>query len=96
MPKFVVLLTALTTYITTFALAAHRFAAAEGTISIEALLKSGWQIAGSTSTLDDRSAFILFRHSDESYLVQCRASYDETRTPIAHSNCYTITWRAMV
>ena len=64
-PKFVVLLIALAANVATFALAAHPFAAAEETISIEVLLKSGWQIAGYTSTLDDRSAFILFRHPDE-------------------------------
>ena len=89
-PKSVVLLTALTACVATFALTTHPFAAAEETISIEALLKSGWQIAGYTSTLDDRSAFILFRHPDETYLVQCRASYDVTRTPAAHSNCYRL------
>ena len=60
------------------------FAAPEETISIATLLKGGWQIAGYTSTLDSRSAFILFRHPDEPYLVQCRASYDVTRTPPAH------------
>jgi hypothetical protein len=54
------------------------------------MLKAGWQIAGYTSTLDSRSAFILFRHPDETYLVQCRASYDVTRTPPAHSNCYKL------
>jgi hypothetical protein len=31
--------------------------------------------------LDNRSAFILFRHPDDPYLVQCRASYDVIRTP---------------
>jgi hypothetical protein len=40
-------------------------------------------VAGYTSTLDSRSAFILFRHPDEPYLVQCRA----TRTPPVTSNC---------
>ena len=64
--------------------------ATEENISIETLLKAGWQIAGYTSTLDSRSAFILFRHPDETYLVQCRASYDVTRTPPAHSNCYKL------
>jgi hypothetical protein len=59
-------------------------------VSIGTLLKTGWQIAGYTSTLDSRSAFILFRHPDELYLVQCRASYDVTRTPSAHSNCYEL------
>jgi hypothetical protein len=65
-------------------------AAPEGDVSIGTLLKTGWQIAGYTSTLDSRSAFILFRHPDEIYLVQCRASYDVTRTPPAHSNCYRL------
>jgi hypothetical protein len=65
-------------------------AAAEENITIETMLKAGWQIAGYTSTLDSRSAFILFRHPDETYLVQCRASYDVTRTPPAHSNCYKL------
>lgn len=65
-------------------------AAAEENITIERLFKAGWQIAGDTSTLDSRSAFILFRHPDQTYLVQCRASYDVTRTPAAHSNCYKL------
>jgi hypothetical protein len=65
-------------------------AAPEETIPIETLLKGGWQIAGYTSTLDSRSAFILFRHPSESYLVQCRASYDVTRSPAAQSHCYKL------
>jgi hypothetical protein len=74
--KFVALWGALTL---TFAFPAQVFAAPEETITIATLLKGGWQIAGYTSTLDNRSAFILFRHPDEPYLVQCRASYDVTR-----------------
>lgn len=58
--------------------------------SIESLLKSGWQVAGYTSTLDERSAFILFRHPNEPYLVQCRSGYDVTRTPRVFSNCYEL------
>ena len=61
----------------------------EENISIETLLKAGWQIAGYTSTLDSRSAFILFRKPDETYLVQCRASYDVTRTPSAPTRTAT-------
>jgi len=76
--------------VTLLAFPASLLAAPEGDVSIETLLKTGWQIAGYTSTLDSRSAFILFRHPDESYLVQCRASYDVTRTPPAHSNCYKL------
>ena len=64
--------------------------APEETITIATLLKGGWQIAGYTSTLDNRSAFILFRHPDEPYLVQCRASYDVTRTPSVTANCYKL------
>ena len=66
------------------------FAAPEETITIATLLKGGWQIAGYTGTSDGRSAFILFRHPDEPYLVQCRASYDVTRTPSVTLNCYKL------
>jgi hypothetical protein len=85
--KFVALWGALTL---TFAFPAQVFAAPEETITITTLLKGGWQIAGYTSTLDNRSAFILFRHPNEPYLVQCRASYDVTRTPSVTSNCYKL------
>ena len=81
---------ALVAGVATFAFPANSFAAPEESISIETLLKAGWQIAGYTSTLDSRSAFILFRHADESYLVQCRASYDVTRTPAAQTHCYKL------
>jgi hypothetical protein len=74
----------------TFAFPAQAFAAPEETITITTLLRGGWQIAGYTSTADNRSAFILFRHSDESYLVQCRASYDVNRTPNVTLNCYKL------
>jgi len=59
-------------------------------VSIEELLKSGWQVAGYTSTVDNRSTFILFRHPDKPYLVQCRTGYDVTRKPRVHSNCYEL------
>ncbi len=62
MPKFAALSWALAASVATFAFPATVFAAPEETISIATLLKGGWQIAGYTSTLDDRSAFILFRH----------------------------------
>jgi hypothetical protein len=76
--------------IATFAVTASTYAAPKESIAIETLLKGGWQIAGYTSTLDDRSAFILFRHPDETCPVQCRASYDVTRTPPVTSNCYKL------
>ena len=62
MPKFVVFWSALAASVATFALPADLFAAPEENISIVTLLKGDWQIAGCTSTLDNRSAFILFRH----------------------------------
>lgn len=62
----------------------------EEEISIEALLKAGWQIAGYSSTFDNRSTFILFRHPDEKYLVQCQAGYDVTRSPRMFSHCYKL------
>lgn len=71
-------------------LAAASSVTAEEKIAIEELLRTGWQIAGYTSTFDNRSAFILFRHPDETYLVQCRAGYDVTRTPRTISNCYEL------
>ncbi len=58
--------------------------------SIESLLTAGWQIAGYAGATDNRSAFILFRHSDESYLVQCRAGYDATREPHIQTHCYKL------
>jgi hypothetical protein len=90
MPKFQVLWSILAASVAIVAVPAAVFAAPEETIAIETLLKGGWQIAGYTSTLDDWSAFILFRHPDETYLVQCRASYDVTRRPSAHLNCYKL------
>ncbi len=64
--------------------------AEEAPLTIEDLLKRGWQIAGYTGAFDERSAFILFKHPSESYLVQCRAGYDVTRTPREFSNCYKL------
>jgi hypothetical protein len=72
------------------ALSSALAAAEDETISIGALLQSGWQIAGYTGAFDERSAFILFKHPSESYLVQCRAGYDVTRQPREFSNCYKL------
>jgi len=58
--------------------------------SIEHLLKTGWQIAGYSQAFDNRSTFILFRHPDQSYLVQCRVGYDVTRSPSVYSICYEL------
>lgn len=59
-------------------------------LAIGDLLKAGWEIAGYTSTVDNRSTFILLRHSDETYLVQCRTGYDVTRSPRVFANCYEL------
>jgi hypothetical protein len=64
--------------------------AAEDALTIGELLKTGWQIAGYSQAFDNRSTFILFRHSDQAYLVQCRAGYDVTRTPSTYSICYKL------
>jgi hypothetical protein len=71
-------------------LAAVSSVTAEENIAIEELLRTGWQVAGYTSTVDNRSAFILFKHPDETYLIQCRTGYDVTRTPRTFSNCYEL------
>ncbi|MGQ0455468.1 MAG: hypothetical protein ACT4OU_00255 [Hyphomicrobium sp.] len=63
---------------------------AEKDISVEGLLKDGWQVAGFTNTFDNRSALILFRHPTETYLVQCRSGYDVTRKPPVYANCYDV------
>jgi len=73
-----------------FTLAVHTAAAAEDEPSISALLKQGLQIAGFSQALDNRSTFILFRHPDQAYLVQCRAGYDANRNPPTYSFCYRL------
>ena len=62
----------------------------EQAVTIEGLLKSGWQIAGFSDTADGWSAFILFRHPDQPYLVQCRAGYDVMREKRVRTNCYEL------
>ncbi len=71
-----------------FALPVHT--AAEDAPSISTMLKEGWQIAGYSQASDNRSTFILFRHPDQTYLVQCRAGYDATRMPPTYSICYRL------
>ena len=73
-----------------FALPVHGTTAAEDAPSISTMLKEGWQIAGYSQASDNRSTFILFRHPDQAYLVQCRAGYDATRTPPVYSICYRL------
>src|SRR5215510_1572086 len=70
-----------------FTLPVHTPAAAEDPPSVSTMLKDGWQIAGYTQAFDNRSTFILFRHPDNAYLVQCRVGYDVTRKPPTYSIC---------
>jgi len=76
--------------IATLALSANASPVTDSNPSIEGLLKTGWQIAGFSQAFDNRSTFILFRHPDELYLVQCRVGYDVTRTPSVYSICYQL------
>jgi hypothetical protein len=73
-------------------LAAPAVAATDENISIETLLKAGWQVAGyaAANQFAVESAMILLRHEGESYLVQCRGSFDVTRSPSVTSHCYKL------
>jgi len=73
-------------------LAAPAVAATDENISIETLLKDGWQVAGyaAANQFAVESAMILLRHADQSYLVQCRASFDVTRSPNVNLHCYKL------
>jgi hypothetical protein len=71
-------------------LSAKALTAAENEPAIGELLKTGWQIAGYAQAFDNRSTFILFRHPEQSYLVQCRVGYDVTRSPSVYSICYEL------
>lgn len=61
-----------------------------GGLSIESLMKDGWKIAGYTGSADGWSAFILFQHPSQNYLVQCRAGYDVLRQKRVTLNCYEL------
>ena len=74
----------------TLILSAKVSTAAEDGPAIGELLKTGWQIAGYSQAIDNRSTFILFRHPEQNYLVQCRVGYDVTRTPSTYSICYKL------
>ena len=73
-------------------LAASAVAATDENISMETLLKDGWQVAGyaAANQFAVESAMILLRHADQSYLVQCRASFDVNRSPRVTSHCYKL------
>jgi hypothetical protein len=59
-------------------------------ISVEHLIKSGWDIAGYSGNCDSRSSLILFRKPGETYLMQCLAGYDATREHPIFENCYRL------
>ena len=59
-------------------------------LTVEQLLKSGWQIAGYAAAAGNRTAMVLFKHPSETYLVQCLTGYDVTRTPREFVNCYKL------
>ena len=65
-------------------------ASAEPALTFERLLGDGWDIAGYTGTLDNRSSLLLFRHRDKKYLVQCSVFFDVTRNPRTTTNCYEV------
>jgi hypothetical protein len=71
-------------------LPAAAWGAAEEAFAIGDLLKTGWQIGGYSQAFDNRSTFILFKHPDKLYLVQCRVGYDVTRSPKTYSICYKL------
>ena len=67
-------------------------AATDENIGIESLLKDGWQVAGYAAANQGavESAMVLLRHADRPYLVQCRASFDVTRSPNVNTHCYKL------
>lgn len=63
---------------------------ADDHITVETLIKGGWQVIGYAGTFENRSSVILFRHPTETYLVQCGTLHDVTRTPRTVLNCYEL------
>jgi hypothetical protein len=59
-------------------------------IEVEQLLADGWEIAGYGALSFEGRSFILFKHKDKHYLVQCSVLYDVTRTKRVATNCYEI------
>lgn len=58
-------------------------------LSVESLLKDGWEIAGYASNFEGRS-LILFKHKDKPFLAQCSVLYDVTRANRVVTNCYEV------
>jgi len=60
------------------------------TITIEQLLTDGWEIAGYGALSFEGRTFVLFKHKDHRYLVQCSILYDVLRTKRVVTNCYEV------
>jgi hypothetical protein len=69
-------------------------AQAQSQITVEQLLTEGWEIAGYTSPSSLSLSFVLFKHKDRHYLVQCSILYDVTRSQRiidrVVTNCYEV------
>lgn len=59
-------------------------------LSVEQLLKDGWEIAGFGALSFESRSFILFKHKERTYLVQCSVLYDVTRSKRVVTNCYEV------
>jgi hypothetical protein len=59
--------------------------------TVEKLLKDGWSVAGYAA---QGPTFILFKHDNRDYLVQCSVLYDTTRgtktMERVKTNCYEL------
>jgi hypothetical protein len=73
------------------AAAAVPAAAQDPSLTIEKLLEDGWKVAGYTG---QGTTFMLLRHDDRNYLIQCSILYDTTRGPRmverVRTNCYEL------
>ena len=65
-------------------------AQAPAPITVEKLLTDGWEIAAYGSPSLDARSFILFKHRDYHYLVQCSVLFDVLRTKRVVTNCYEV------
>jgi hypothetical protein len=63
-------------------------------ITVEHLLTDGWEITGYTASSALSVSFILFKHKDHHFLMQCSVLYDATRSQrVAErvvTNCYEV------
>jgi hypothetical protein len=63
-------------------------------ITVEHLITDGWEIAGYTASSALSVSFILFKHKDHHFLMQCSVLYDATRSQrVAErvvTNCYEV------